>query len=86
MKKFVSILLICTLLLYHVLAVTYTSQVDCLEFLRWEKQDLNNLDTIKYTYSIVHNDNVLYTGSYADCYHALPDFESAYGNCFIMPV
>lgn len=86
MKKFVSILLICTLLLYHLLAISYTSQVDWLEFLRWEEQDLNHLDTVEYTYNIVHNDNVLYTGNYADCYHALPDFESAYGNCFIMPV
>lgn len=86
MKKFVSILLICTLLLYPVLAVSYASQVDWLEFLAWKKQDLKQLDTIEYTYNIVYNDSVLYTGSYVDCYHALPDFESAYGNCFIMPV
>lgn len=83
MKKFVSILLICTLLLYHVLAVSYTTQINWLEFLAWEKQDFNH---VEYTYNIIHDDNVLYTGSYADCYHALPDFESAYGNCFIMPV
>ena len=83
MKKFVSILLICTLLLYHVLAVSYTSQIDWFEFLAWEEQDFNH---VKYTYSIMHDDDILYTGSYTDCYHALPDFESTYGNCFIMPV
>jgi hypothetical protein len=86
MKKFVSILLICALLLYHVLAVSYASQVDWLEFLAWEKQDIKQLDTVEYTYNIMCNDTVLYTGSYEDCYHALPDFEDAYGDCFIMPV
>ena len=83
MKKITAILLACVTLSYYILAVSYTSQINWLEFLAWEEQDFNH---VEYTYNIVHNDNVLYTGSYADCYHALPDFESAYGNCFIMPV
>ena len=83
MKKITAILLACVTLSYYILAVSYTSQINWLEFLAWEEQDFNH---VEYTYSITHNDNVLYTGSYADCYHALPDFESAYGNCFIMPV
>ena len=83
MKKITAILLACVILSYYILAVSYTSQVDWLEFLAWEEQDFNH---VEYTYSIAHNDNVLYTGSYADCYHALPDFESAYGNCTIMPI
>ena len=83
MKKITAILLACVTLSYYILAVSYTSQIDWFEFLAWEEQDFNH---VEYTYSITHNDNVLYTGSYADCYHALPDFESAYGDCFIMPV
>lgn len=83
MKKITAILLACVTLSYYILAVSYTSQIDWLEFLAWEEQDFNH---VEYTYNIMHNNNVLYTGNYADCYHALPDFESDYGNCFIMPV
>ena len=86
MKKITTILLACVILSYYILAVSYTSQINWFEFLTWEEQDLDQLDTVEYTYNITHDDNVLYTGSYIDCYHALPDFESAYGNCFIMPV
>ena len=86
MKKITTILLACVILSYYTLAVSYTSQINWLEFLAWEEQDFNHLNTVEYTYSIMHDDDILYTGSYADCYHALPDFESTYGNCFIMPV
>lgn len=86
MKKITAILLACIILSYYILTVSYASQINWFEFLDWEKQDLKYLDTVEYTYNIVHNDDVLYTGSYADCYHALPDFDSAYGDCVIMPV
>lgn len=87
MKKITAVLLICVVFSYYILAVSYACQCSWLEYLAWENEYFLECEEFEYDYHVIaiEDNEVVYVGTYEECYRILPDYEKVFGDCCIMP-